>query len=70
MGSEDTPPEVKWPGAKWVHDCDHCVPLGPYFAFDKVHDLYWCEQGGRPTVIARYSGDGPDYTSGVGCPCA
>lgn len=28
------------------------------------YDLYFCSQGGQPTVIARY-GDGGDYNSGL-----
>ena len=44
------------------HDCDCCTFLGTF----KNHDLYHCFQGGiRPTVIARYGNDGPDYTSGI-----
>jgi hypothetical protein len=37
------------------------VPLGSY----NGHDLYWCAQGGHPTVIARFGDDGPEYTSGM-----
>ena len=44
---------------KYKHDCDHCTFLGHY----NRADLYWC--GGKyPTIIARYSSDGPDYVSG------
>lgn len=45
----------------FTHDCPHCTFLGN---FDK-HDLYFCEQVSTPTVIARYSSYGPDYTSGL-----
>jgi hypothetical protein len=45
---------------KYDHDCDRCQFLG---TFDG-HDLYYCP-GGGPTIIARYSSDGPDYSSGM-----
>lgn len=44
---------------KYKHNCDNCIFLGNY----KEHDLYFCEN--EPTVIARYSSRGPDYTSGL-----
>lgn len=45
------------------HDCDHCMFLGTYNGYA---DLYWCMQmGNRPTLIARFSDDGPDYVSGI-----
>lgn len=47
---------------RYQHDCNHCVPLGQY----QENDLYYCDQHGMPTVIARYGNDGPDYTSGMG----
>ena len=43
------------------HDCDQCRFLGRY----EKHDLYFCDQSGMPTVLARYGNDGWDYTSGV-----
>ncbi len=46
---------------KYQHDCDKCTPLGEY----EEYDLYHCEQGGLPTVVARYGDDGPDYISGA-----
>ncbi len=46
---------------KFVHDCDKCISLDHYDG----HDLYYCEQGGRPTLIARYGDDGPEYKSGI-----
>jgi hypothetical protein len=47
---------------RYEHDCDHCKALGEF----QEADLYFCEQGGvEPTVIARYSDDGPDYSSGM-----
>jgi len=45
---------------RYQHDCDACVFLGEH----KKYDLYFCG-GDWPTVIARYSSDGPDYTSGI-----
>jgi hypothetical protein len=41
------------------HDCDACQFLGRW----NNQDLYYCD--GEPTVIARRSDDGPDYTSGL-----
>lgn len=46
----------------YEHDCDHCTYLGQS---DGANDLYWCFQGGRPTVIARWGSGGPQYISGV-----
>jgi len=43
------------------HDCSRCLFLGTH----KSHDLYFCEQSGHPTVIARYSSKGSEYISGV-----
>ena len=44
---------------RFQHDCDNCVFLGHY----EGHDLYYCPR--EPTVIARYGGGGPEYTSGL-----
>lgn len=46
--------------ARYEHDCDQCKPLGVHDEFD----LYFCEQHGMPTVIARFGVDG-DYLSGM-----
>jgi hypothetical protein len=46
--------------ARYEHDCDQCKPLGAHDEFD----LYFCEQHGMPTVIARFGADG-DYLSGM-----
>ena len=46
---------------QYQHDCDTCTFLGQY----KNYDLYFCPQRGLPTVIARWSDNGPDYTSGM-----
>ena len=45
---------------EFEHDCDHCKFLGHY---DRA-DLYFCGKS-RPTLIARWSDDGPDYISGM-----
>lgn len=48
--------------AKFTHDCDACVFLGHSLS----SDLYFCNGNGNiSTVIARWSSDGPDYTSGI-----
>lgn len=44
---------------RYIHDCDTCVFLGQY----KEYDLYFCSN--EPTIICRYSDDGPDYSSGL-----
>ncbi len=46
---------------QFQHDCEKCIYLGEW----QGHDLYWCAQGGRPTVIARWGDDGPNYQSGM-----
>jgi hypothetical protein len=46
---------------RYQHDCDKCQFLGQ----DAKHDLYFCPQGGRPTVIARYGDEGHEYMSGL-----
>lgn len=47
---------------RYDHDCGACVFLGQFGSAD----LYFCPQGGSiPTVIARYSSSGADYTSGI-----
>jgi len=45
---------------KFTHDCNCCRFLGTH----EEQDLYYCH-GNIPTVIARHSSDGPDYTSGL-----
>ena len=47
---------------RYKHDCDNCKSLGEY----GEADLYFCDQGDLGmTLIARYSGYGPDYVSGL-----
>lgn len=46
------------------HDCDACTFLG--HNDEGTMDLYFCPQlPGLPTVIARFSDNGPDYMSGI-----
>ena len=52
--------KVRALGMRYAHDCAECIPLGQM----GDHDLYFCSQG-RPTVIARYGDDGPEYRSGI-----
>lgn len=44
---------------RFQHDCDQCIPLG----MTSRADLYFCPK--EPTVIARYSDEGGDYSSGI-----
>lgn len=47
-------------GQRWTHDCDQCVYLGPFGAYD----LYACIDGWDIAGhVARYGTDGPDYIS-------
>ncbi len=46
---------------RYKHDCEQCIYLGEF----SEQDLYFCEQGGIPTVIARWSDEGGDYNSGI-----
>lgn len=46
------------------HECPNCTFLGTIAGDQGPYDLYHCPQGLVPTVIARYSSDGPGYTSG------
>lgn len=63
MSTFDTP--------RFQHDCPACKFLGQYRYADDPnkrydYDLYVCGQAGSiPTVIARFSDDGPDYMSGI-----
>ena len=44
---------------RYKHDCSRCSYLGQY----KNFDLYCCED--EPTILCRYSSEGPDYNSGL-----
>lgn len=55
---------------QFIHDCEACTFLGRYYGKNyegdaelRHADLYHCS--GEPTVIARFSSDGPDYSSGM-----
>lgn len=54
------------------HDCDSCESLGSYTydapmvegTEEMTVDLWYCKASiGGPTLIARFSSDGPDYSS-------
>ena len=47
------------PNPRFKHDCEACTFLGSF----GEHDLYHCPQHGLPTLIARRSSDGSDYSS-------
>jgi len=49
----------------YTHDCEGCTHLGDIDVDGTVYDLYFCPQGYTPTVIARFSSNGPDYVSGL-----
>ncbi len=66
--TEATYPSVRFEKdePRFQHDCSCCTFLGTHKNESHDVDLYHCDQGGSiPTVIARFSGDGPDYTSGI-----
>jgi hypothetical protein len=55
---------------RYTHDCTRCIFLGQF----KDADLYYCDQlstsrSGRltkdPTIVARYSNEPSDYSSGI-----
>lgn len=45
---------------RYPHHCKECTFLGHY----NGHDLYFCSQGLRPTVMARFGSD-DQYVSGL-----
>jgi hypothetical protein len=47
----------------YTHDCGACKFLGTVVIDEVVYDLYYC--AGEPTIIARFSSEGPEYTSGI-----
>lgn len=50
----------------YLHDCTGCIFLGNHEWQGQTYDLYTCRQGiNWPTVLARFSSDGPDYLSGL-----
>jgi len=49
---------------QFKHDCEKCVFLGQDTDQDKNNlDMYFCSQDGMPTIIARASDIGEDYSS-------
>jgi len=46
------------------HDCEDCTHLISVTQEETNYDLYYCPQGSRPTLIARY-GEYGDYMSGL-----
>lgn len=57
---------------KFTHDCGNCIFLGTYkggvfidSTEKDLYDLYFCQQSGHPTVIARYGNEGSQYQSGM-----
>jgi hypothetical protein len=46
------------------HDCDNCTHLDSVTMDGTDYDLYFCPQGRRPTVIARF-GKWGEYISGL-----
>lgn len=53
----------------WNHDCDKCRFLGSTIGGGRIVDCYVCneayhaERGTRPSLVARFGNDGPDYYS-------
>ncbi len=52
-------PDLEQP--RFQHDCDDCTFLGRF----EDYDLYHCDLGVCPTVIARFGDEGPQYTSSI-----
>ena len=50
---------MKKPEPQFRHDCSACTYLGEF----EGADLYHCPQHGMPTLVARRSADGPDYSA-------
>ncbi len=51
--------------AQYTHDCESCTFLGRDVDTnnDTQVDMYFCPQGGLPTIIMRYGNEGSEYTS-------
>lgn len=46
------------------HDCEECIFVGTVYDEERTDDLYYCEQSCKdPTVVRRWSSDGPHYSS-------
>jgi len=56
---------------KYKHDCDKCMFIDVEHLTNeesktyKESDVYWCNQGGLPTIIIRNSDTPEDYISGM-----
>lgn len=48
---------------RFTHDCSACLFVGHANDDGISVDVYVCPQHGRPTIVVRYSDDGPDYSS-------
>jgi hypothetical protein len=48
---------------KYEHDCDSCLYLGTECFDNQFFDMYFCPRCDEGSLIARYSSDGPSYTS-------
>ena len=50
-----------------VHDCTQCQHLATIQNEEhgRTYDLYHCEVGPGPTVIARYGSEPGEYVSGI-----
>lgn len=44
------------------HTCPNCKYIGTTVGHD-IEDWYYCPQLGTPTIVNRYSDDGPGYSS-------
>jgi hypothetical protein len=49
---------------RFVHDCTRCLFLGRSEQNGIPLDIYFCPRCDDGSVIARWSSDGPDYSSG------
>jgi hypothetical protein len=47
---------------RFQHDCDSCIHLAT-IRLQRWFDLYLCERCDGGTLIARFSSEGPDYSS-------
>lgn len=51
--------------AQYTHDCESCTFLGRDIdtSSNTQVDMYFCPQGGLPTIVMRYGNEGVEYTS-------
>jgi hypothetical protein len=67
------PCTFEFEGARYKHDCDRCVYIGGvtqpsdgdnFGSEDRYYDIFLHVAGSKwPTLLARYSNDGPNYLS-------